>query len=318
MATLITGGAGFVGSHLAQRLIAAGDEVVVIDNLDPYYNPAIKKARLERLDGAAEVIIGDIRNGGVLERIFKTHKIERVAHLAAQAGVRHSISRSILYTEVNVIGTVTMLEAARRHDVGVFVQASTSSVYGNTTRIPFREEDPVDFPLAPYPASKRAAELYAYTFHRNFGLDVTILRFFNVYGPDGRPDMMPLRVIESICNGESIPVYGGGGLERDWTYIDDTVDGLIAALERPRGYNIINLGYGKPVSLLKFIAICQKLIGKPALTHDIPTPRSEPIITYCDNTRAQRILNFKPKVDVAEGMKRTWEWYRQVNKLDRP
>jgi len=318
MATLITGGAGFVGSHLAQRLIAAGDEVVVIDNLDPYYNPAIKKARLERLDGAAEVIIGDIRNGGVLERIFKTHKIERVAHLAAQAGVRHSISRSILYTEVNVIGTVTMLEAARRHDVGVFVQASTSSVYGNTTRIPFREEDPVDFPLAPYPASKRAAELYAYTFHRNFGLDVTILRFFNVYGPDGRPDMMPLRVIESICNGESIPVYGGGGLERDWTYIDDTVDGLIAALERPLGYNIINLGYGKPVSLLKFIAICQKLIGKPALTHDIPTPRSEPIITYCDNTRAQRILNFKPKVDVAEGMKRTWEWYRQVNKLDRP
>lgn len=315
MATLVTGGAGFIGSHLARRLIAQGETVVVIDNLDPYYDPAVKRARLKTLDGAAEIVEADIRNGGTLERIFKDHRIERVAHLAAQAGVRHSISRSILYTEVNVIGTVTMLEAARRHDVAVFVGASTSSVYGNTTRIPFNEADSVDFPLAPYPASKRAAELYAYTFHRNFGLDVTILRFFNVYGPDGRPDMMPIRVIDSICNGESIPVYGKGELERDWTYIDDTVDGLVAALERPMGYNIMNLGYGRPVALSDFIAICERLIGKQAITHYVPTPRSEPLITYADNTMAREMLGFNPRVDVAEGMRRTWQWYREHNGL---
>lgn len=315
MATLITGGAGFIGSHLARRLIGMGEAVVVIDNLDPYYDPEVKRARLKTLSGAAEIVEADIRNGGTLERIFRDHRIERVAHLAAQAGVRHSISRSILYTEVNVIGTVTMLEAARRHDVAAFVAASTSSVYGNTTRIPFNEADSVDFPLAPYPASKRAAELYAYTFHRNFGLDVTMLRFFNVYGPDGRPDMMPLRVIEAICKGESIPVYGEGELERDWTYIDDTVDGLVAALERPMGYNIINLGYGRPVSLSDFIAICETMIGKQAITHHVPTPRSEPLITYADNTLAREVLDFNPKVDVAEGMRRTWQWYRERSGL---
>lgn len=310
MATLITGGAGFIGSHLARRLIEAGDEVVIIDNLDPYYDPEIKRARLDTLAGAAEIVLADIRNGGVLERIFKDHKIERVAHLAAQAGVRHSIKLPILYAEVNVLGTVTMLEAARRHNVEVFVQASTGSVYGNATKIPFREDDPVDYPLAAYPASKRSAELFAYSYHRLFSLNVNVLRFFNVYGPDGRPDMMPLRVMDAICHDQTIQIYGDGSIERDWTYIDDTVDGIMTALWRPLGYTIINLGCGEPAPLWKFIQICEGLVGKRATTESVPMPRSEPIITYCDNSLARELLGFRPKVRLQEGLARTWDWYR--------
>lgn len=311
MTVLVTGGAGFIGSHLARRLLETNQRVVILDNFNDYYDPALKRANIAQLAGKAVVIEGDVRDEQLVARIFQEHDVQRVAHLAAMASVRYSAERARLYADVNTTGSVTLMEAARRHGVEVFVLASTSSVYGNAQRIPFVEDDPPDWPLAPYPASKRAAELYAHSFHHLFGLNVTTLRFFNVYGPQGRPDMMPLKVIDSILNNQPVTIYDGGDLERDWTYIDDTVNGIAAALERPLGYAIINLGYGAPLSLTQFIQIYEELIGKTAILRSVAAPLTEPRITYCDNTRARNLLGFDPKVDIRTGLERTWAWYRQ-------
>jgi UDP-glucuronate 4-epimerase len=217
-----------------------------------------------------------------------------------------------LYADVNTRGSVVLLDAARRHGVGLFVLASTSSVYGNTQRIPFSEADAPDFPLAPYPASKRSAEIFAHTYTASFGLNVTVLRFFNVYGPNGRPDMMPLRTMRAILSGETITAYDDGTMMRDWTYIDDILDGVVAALERPGGYRIYNLGSGAPLPLTEFIAHFERLIGMPALVKSAPAPVSEPHITFCDNSLARAELDFAPQVAISEGLARTWAWYKQL------
>ncbi|MBC6936012.1 MAG: NAD-dependent epimerase/dehydratase family protein [Chloroflexi bacterium] len=313
MTTLITGGAGFIGSQLAARLLRQGQPVVILDNFDDYYDPAIKRANVAALGQAPVVIEGDIRDRALVERLFDQHGITRVAHMAALAGVRNSVEQGPLYAEVNTVGSTTLMDIARRRGLHVFVQASTSSVYGQAKRLPFSEDDAPDFPLAPYPASKRAAELFAYTYHQLFGLNVTVLRFFNVYGPSGRPDMMPIKVIESILNDRVITVYDEGRLERDWTYIDDIIAGVAAALERPMGYQLINLGCGAPIPLTEFIHIYERLIGKKALTRPAPAPASEPRVTYCDNSRARALLDFEPKIRIEEGLARTWEWYRSYH-----
>jgi UDP-glucuronate 4-epimerase len=310
MTTLITGGAGFIGSRLAARLIACNAPVVILDNFDDYYSPDLKRANIAELGDAPVVIAGDVRDQSLITRIFGDHSISRVVHLAAMAGVRASVEQGRLYAEVNTTASAGLMDEARKHDVSIFIQASTSSVYGQAQHVPFREEDAPDFPLAPYPASKRAAELFGHSYHHLFGLNVTVLRFFNVYGPAGRPDMMPIKVIEAILNDKPIPVYDNGRLRRDWTYIDDTVDGIMKALERPMGYTIINLGYGSPIALTDFIQIYEELIGKEAATKSVPAPASEPTITYCDNTRARALLDFAPKVGIADGLARTWAWYR--------
>jgi UDP-glucuronate 4-epimerase len=310
MATLITGGAGFIGSRLARRLLAQNEEIVILDNLDSYYDPAIKQANLTELGENANFIEGDIRDREQVDMIFGQFPITRVAHMAAMSNVRYSAERGLLYAEVNTNGSVILLDTARKHDVSVFVMGSTSSVYGHAARVPFVEDDAADHPLAPYPASKRAAELFGYSYHQLFGLNVTVLRFFNVYGPNGRPDMMPMRVIDSILNEKTIEKFDGGTLQRDWTYIDDILDGIIAALERPLGYQIINLGCGAPITLNEFIRIFEHLIEKEAVTVDVPTPLTEPRITYCDNRRARESLGFSPKVGIEEGLARTWAWYR--------
>ncbi len=315
MTTLITGGAGFIGSRLAQRLLQLNQPVIILDNFNDYYDPALKHANVAPLRAHAAVIEGDIRDTALLARLFADHPIRRVAHLAAMAGVRYSAERGPLYAEVNTQGSVNLMDVARQHAVEIFIQASTSSVYGDAQRIPFVEDETPDFPLAPYPASKRAAELFAHSFHHLFGLNVTVLRFFNVYGPNGRPDMMPLQVIDSILSGRAIPLYDGGTLERDWTYIDDTVAGIVAALERPLGYRLINLGYGSAVPLTQFIAIYEALIGKKAVTHDVPAPRTEPRVLFCDNSRARRLLGFDPQTDIRTGLAHTWAWYRQQHSL---
>lgn len=312
MTTLITGGAGFIGSQLAARLLQSGEPVVLLDNFQPYYDPAIKRKNVAELPGNPLVIEGDIRDEALIEQVFRNHSIRRVAHMAAMSNVRYSIDKGRLYSDVNTSATVTLMDAARKHKVSTFVFASTSSVYGSTTRIPFVEDDAAGMPLAPYPASKRAAEIFAYSYYQLFGLNVSVLRLFNVYGPYGRPDMMPLRVIEAILKGDSIPIYDGGKLKRDWTYISDVLDGVIAALERPLGYSVMNLGFGAPIPLTDFIQIYEKLIGKKAITHDVPAPSSEPFITYCDNTRAHDLLDFQPKVDVEEGLAYTWAWYKKA------
>jgi len=311
MTTLVTGGAGFIGSRLALRLLALGDEVVILDNFNDYYDPRIKRENIAALGDKPVVIEGDIRDEALVERVFTDYSITRVAHLAALANVRYSAERGRLYADVNTSAAVSLMDTARKHPVSVFVLGSTSSVYGNTTRIPFVEDDGAAQPLAPYPASKRAAEIFAYSYYQLFGLNVNVLRFFNVYGPHGRPDMMPMRVIDSILQAQPIKLFDGGDLQRDWTYIDDIVDGLVAALDRPMGYQIMNLGFGAPISLTEFIHIYEELIGKEAITEIVPAPLTEPKITYCDNTRARTLLGFNPQVTIADGLANTWNWYVQ-------
>ena len=313
MTILVTGGAGFVGSHLARALLQRGDRVVAIDNFNDYYDPAIKRANARELAQHPNftLIEGDIRDTAALEALFVAHGVRRVAHLAAMAGVRESMRQPGLYLDVNLTGTFNLLEAAQRHGVDNFVFASTSSVYGETRRLPFTEDDAADRPLAAYPASKRAAELLAHTYYHLHGLNVTVLRFFNVYGPAGRPDMMPLRVMNALLDGTEIPVFNGGDIHRDWTYIDDTIQGVIAALDQPLGYEVMNLGVGAPISLREFIDVLEALSGRKLNTRDVPTPPSDPPITYCDNSKIRRLLGFNPQTRVQDGLARTWDWFQQ-------
>lgn len=310
---LITGGAGFIGSRLALHLIRAGEPFVILDNYDPFYDPARKRANVASVlagDPGTLVIDGDIRDRALIDSLFERYRFRAVAHLAAMANVRSSVERGPLYADVNTSASVALMDAARRYGVELFILGSTSSVYGNTDRVPFVEEDAAMFPLAPYPASKRAAELFGHSYHNMFGLNVTCLRFFNVYGPHGRPDMMPYKAIESILKGVEIPMFDNGALQRDWTYIDDIVAGIYAALHKPLGYAIVNLGCGSPIRFSTFVDIYEELIGKAAIRKDVPAPMSEPKITFCDNTRARTLLGFAPRTAVQDGLSRTWTWYR--------
>jgi UDP-glucuronate 4-epimerase len=311
MTILVTGGAGFIGSQLTQALRARGDKVVVIDNFNNYYDPALKEANVARFenDPLVTVVRGDICDEALIEKLMQEHGIRKIAHLAAMAGVRNSVNEAPLYLEVNVKGSMNLMEVARRHKIDQFVQASTSSVYGETKRLPFVEDDNADKPLAPYPATKRAAELLGHSYYHMFGLNVTALRFFNVYGPHGRPDMMPIKVIKAILEDQPITLFNGGNLSRDWTYIDDIVAGVVAAIDRPLGYEVINLGYGAPLSMVDFVDYFEQLSGKTVERINAPAPASEPPITFCDNSRARRLLGFDPQVKVHEGLKRTWDWY---------
>lgn len=310
MTTLVTGGAGFIGSHLARRLLAQGDSVVVLDNFNDAYDPALKRTNAAALaqHPNAVIIEGDIRDKTLVNTLFKDRKFSRVAHLAALGNVRASIGNAPLYTDVNLIGTINLLEAARENNLELFILASTSSVYGETKMLPFVETDTADRPLAPYPASKRMAEILAHTYFNLHKLNVTILRFFNVYGPSGRPDMMPMRLMQAVTRGEPITVFNGS-LQRDWTFVDDTIDGIIAALETPLGYEILNLGVGHPISLNAFIETIETLAGTQVIRQNVETPRSEPPITYCNNDKARRLLGFNPQVTVQDGLAVTWDWF---------
>ena len=309
--TLITGGAGFIGSHVARRMIAPERRVVVIDNLNDSYAVQLKRDNIRDFKDHPLVtfIEGDIRDLRLVERILADHGINRICHLAAMANVRASIERAQLYFDVNVNGTLNLLEAARKAGVQQFLLASTSSVYGNTSSVPFVETMSADRPLAPYPASKRSAELLAHAIHNLFALPVTVLRFFNVYGPHGRPDMMPIKVLRALMDGSAITVYDDGELKRDWTYIDDIVDGVISALDQPLGYEIINLGFGAPATLNQFIDILEDLTGRRLNIQRVPTPPTELLVTYCDNTKARDLLGFNPAIPLQEGLARTWEWF---------
>jgi UDP-glucuronate 4-epimerase len=317
MCYLVTGGAGFIGSHVAQQLLARGERVVIIDNFNDYYDPAVKHANIARLEDHPNltVIEGDVRDAALIDDLFAKHGITHVAHMAAMAGVRSSVEQVRLYMEVNVTGSMNLLEAARKNAVKLFVFASTSSVYGATEVLPFIETDTADRPLASYPASKRSAELLAHTYHHLFGMNITILRFFNVYGPAGRPDMMPLRLMNAAFDGAEIPLFNNGDISRDWTYIDDTVKGVVAALDRPLGYEVINLGCGNPISMRTFVDIIEEYTGRQINTRAVPTPPSDPPITFCNSEKARRLLDFAPEVDIKDGLRYTWEWFHKYNNL---
>jgi UDP-glucuronate 4-epimerase len=314
MAYLVTGGAGFIGSHLATSLLARGETVVILDNFNDYYDVTIKRDNARALGNhqQATVIEGDVRDADLIDTIYAEHNITHVAHLAAMAGVRASVDQTPLYMQVNTIGSMNLLEAARDYNVEQFVLASTSSVYGNTEVLPFIETDSADRPLAAYPASKRAAEILAYTYNNLHDMHINVLRFFNVYGAAGRPDMMPMRLFNAAFDDDIvIPLFNGGDISRDWTYIDDTVRGVLAALDTPLGYQVMNLGVGRPISLLDFVDIIQNLTGKTIRTRHVPTPLSDPPMTYCNNEKAQRLLGFAPNISVQEGLSKMWAWYRE-------
>ncbi len=323
---LITGAAGFIGSHVAQALLARGDTVIGLDNLNDYYDPARKRANLEevmRAKGHTSQFVfveGDIRDRGLISHLFTEYRFDVIVHLAAMAGVRASIQDPALYYDVNLNGTLVLLDAAvgrlvastQPALIGNFIFASTSSVYGATRRIPFVETDPCDQPLAPYPASKRAAELLGYTYHHLYGLNFTALRFFTVYGPRGRPDMMAYKVADSIYFGRKVPLYNNGQMHRDWTYIDDIVKGILAAVDRPLGYEVINLGRGEPVLLADFVRLIEELTGRKAHLVPAPMPDSDIPYTYADISKARRLLDYNPTISVREGVTRFLEWYERA------
>lgn len=315
---LVTGAAGFIGSHTAQRLLADGHTVVGLDNLNDYYDPKRKRANLAELPSTAAApdrfhfVEGDIRDRDLLARLFGEYAFAAVAHLAAMAGVRVSIENPYLYYDVNLTGTLNLLEAARAHRTGNFVLASTSSVYGATQQIPFVETDLCDRPLTPYAASKRAAEMLGFTYHHLHNQNFTALRFFTVYGPRGRPDMMAYKVADNILFGQEVPLFNNGQMHRDWTFVTDIAAGFAAAVDRPLGYEVINLGRGEPVLLADFVHLIEEKIGRPA--NLVPAPMMDADIAYAfaDIGKARRLLGYDPTVSVQEGVTRFWEWYQQV------
>lgn len=311
---LVTGSAGFIGSHTAEALLARGDWVLGLDNLNSYYSPVRKRhnvALTQEAGGARyEFVEGDIRDRALLSRLFERGRFDAVVHLAAMAGVRASVEDPHLYYDVNVTGTLNLLAEAACHKPKVFVMASTSSVYGNTKTVPFTETDPCDRPLAPYPASKRAAELLGHSYHHLFGLDVTVLRFFTVYGPRGRPDMMAYKVLDHLYGGVEVPLYNHGKMHRDWTYVSDIAGGIVAAVDRPQGYDIFNIGHGQPVFLGDFIEEIERLAGKKTQLTPTEMPAADIAYTYADTSKTERALGYRPQVTVQDGVRRFFDWYQ--------
>ena len=312
---LVTGVAGFIGSHTAIRLLERGDHVVGLDNFNDYYDPARKRSNLEDVrtaankSGAFTFVEGDIRNRALLAELFQAHALSGVAHLAAMAGVRSSVEDPWLYYECNLTGTLNLLDAAHRFNNPNFVFASTSSAYGNTKVIPFVETDFADRPLAPYPASKRAAELLGHSYHHIQELDFTALRFFTVYGPRGRPDMMTYKIFEAIRTGVPMPLFNGGNMHRDWTFVGDVVDGIVAALDKRLGYEVINIGRGEPVLVADYIKAIERLAGKKAPFTTEPMMKADVDFTFANIDKAKSLLGYAPRVSVEEGVRLSYEWY---------
>lgn len=307
---LLTGGAGFIGSHLAEALLARSCELLILDDLNDYYDPALKRANLEeiRRAGPFEFVHGNICDAALVESLFERIRPVTVVHLAARAGVRPSLEQPALYQRVNVEGTAVLLEAARRHGVQRFVFASSSSVYGAASRVPFSEDDPVRAPISPYAASKVAGEALCHVYAHLYGLRIVCLRFFTVYGPRQRPDLAIRKFAESISAGRPIPVFGDGSTGRDYTYIDDIVAGILAAMEHEAAFEVFNLGNSSPVLLREMIATLERVLGKEALIDRQPLQPGDVPITYADISKAKRLLGWAPKTPLEAGVRRMAEW----------
>ncbi len=312
MNILVTGAAGFIGSHVAEALLARGDTVAGLDNLNDYYDPARKRANIALLSSSPHFTFHevDVRNMAGVRHVCAKGAFDAVVHLAAMVGVRDSVEQSSLYADVNVLGTVNMLEAASEASIPHFVFASTSSVYGCTGLLPFREDDPLGHPLSPYSATKIAGEVIGHTYHNLFNLSFTALRIFSVYGPRGRPDMMPYHVTDCIVHEREFTLYEAGNMYRDWIFIDDIVEGILKAVDLSLGYLVVNLGHGEPVRMIDFVKLVEEMVGKHARTTTASAPASEPPITYADIAKARDILDYVATTPVAEGMRQFWEWYQ--------
>lgn len=316
---LVTGGAGFIGSHLSHRLLDRGDRVTVLDNFNDFYDPARKRANVAALvarpdaDGAFRLVEGDIRDEALVERLFADGRFDGVVHLAARAGVRPSLREPILYEDVNCIGTLRLLEAARRHGPRVFVFGSSSSVYGINEKVPFAEDDRIDHPISPYATTKRTGELLCFNYHHLHDLAISCLRFFTVYGPAQRPEMAIHKFTDLLARGETIPLYGDGSSRRDYTYISDIIDGVVAALDAELGFEILNLGGAETTALADLVRwLAEELAVEPRIDY-LPDQPGDVPITYADVSKAQRLLGYSPKVPIREGLKKFVAWYRDAN-----
>ncbi len=331
MKILVTGCAGFIGMHVAQRLLARGDDVIGIDNLNDYYDPELKQARLEQLTPypGFSFVRCDIADTGALAAVFNGHAPQRVVHLAAQAGVRYSLQNPGAYVQSNLVGFGNILECCRQHQVAHLVYASSSSVYGANTRVPFSVHDAVDHPVSLYAASKKANELMAHSYSHLFSLPTTGLRYFTVYGPWGRPDMSPWLFTQAILEGRPIDVFNHGQMQRDFTYIDDIAEGTIRALDhvarpdpsydngRPdpasstAPYRVYNIGNHTPVPLMEFIGTLERTLGHEAKKNFLPMQPGDVVATYADVSDLQRDVGFEPSTPLHEGLARWVDWYRQ-------
>ncbi len=315
MKTLVTGGAGFIGSHLVDRLLREGAHVTVIDNFDQFYPAAIKRSNLSWAVGhpRCRLVELDIRDPDGVERVMRETHPEVIAHLAARAGVRPSIDDPALYSAVNVQGTVHLLTSACRLEPRPrFVLASSSSVYGDRQDAPFRESDPVDLPVSPYAATKRASELLAYTFHHVHGLPLTVLRFFTAYGPRNRPDLAIAKFTRLIDEGRPLPMFGDGTTRRDYTYVEDIVDGIVRAIDRsgPGRFGIYNIGNSDPIALRDLIADLSEALGKTPIIERLPEQPGDVRQTFADIEKATAELGYKPQTSLADGLRKYVRWYR--------
>jgi UDP-glucuronate 4-epimerase len=335
MKILVTGAAGFIGMHVVQRLAARGDAVVGIDNLNAYYDPALKQARLARLADLPRFRFErlDIVDGAALDALFEREKFDRVVHLAAQAGVRYSIDRPLAYGDSNLAGFLNILEACRHHPVQHLVYASSSSVYGGNAKMPFSESDSVDHPVSLYAATKKANELMAHTYSHLYGIPTTGLRFFTVYGPWGRPDMAYFSFTRAILEGKPIAVYNDGRMMRDFTYIDDIVDGVVAVLDKPATpdpgfdplapdpgrsrapYRVFNIGNQEPVALGDFIATIERSLGVEAIKEFKPMQPGDVVATHADVSALKAWTGVAPRTALADGLQRFADWYRSYHQL---
>jgi len=312
---LVTGGAGFIGSHVADHLLSRGDDVVLVDEMNDYYDTRIKESNVALLVdryGPERVSVhrGDICDEEFMTAVFETHRPQWVCHMAARAGVRPSIQDPFVYIHSNIRGTTQLMELSHKFGVKNFVFASSSSVYGGSKSTYFSEEENVDNPVSPYAASKKACELLAYTYHHLYNLNVAGLRFFTVYGPRGRPDMAPFKFIDRVSRGVELQKFGDGSSSRDYTYIDDIVDGVVRAIDRPYAYQVFNLGKGSGTSLNEFIAIVEKHVGKAANVRQLPDQPGDVPYTCADVNKARRLLGYRAKVSFDEGVRRTCKWYQ--------
>ncbi len=313
MQVLVTGGAGFIGSHICERLLSRGDQVIIVDELNDFYSPSIKKENLADIKkhGNYQFYQVDICNKEQMKEIFIKEKPDSIIHLAARAGVRPSLSQPILYEQVNVIGTIHLLELCREMSVKNFVFASSSSVYGINSKLPFSETDPINQPISPYATTKRSGELLAFNYSHLYNLPITCLRFFTVYGPRQRPEMGIHKFTRKIFNGEPIEIYGSGESRRDYTYIDDIVTGVINALDRVKQFAIYNLGESSPINLSDLVLTIEQAIGKKAIIKHLPEQPGDVPVTFADISLAKTELDFNPKTDIKTGISYFVDWYKE-------
>ena len=312
---LVTGGAGFIGSHVCEHLLRDGHAVWAFDDLNDFYDPALKQANLRALQSLARpfrFVHGDLCDRAALDELFGSVQFDQVIHLAARAGVRPSLSEPALYQRVNVEGTVNVLEAARLNRVTKITIASSSSVYGVNAKVPFTERDPIFSAISPYAASKLACEALGHVYHHLYGMDVAMLRFFTVYGPRQRPDLAIHKFARLITAGKPIPVFGDGSTARDYTYITDTLAGIIACTQKEFGFEIFNLGESQTVTLSRLIELLEQALGTKAIIDRQPSQLGDVPITYADISKAQSMLGYAPRVKIQEGIPLFVEWFRSA------